>query len=424
MTFAGRGIFAMPLLKARVLSQDNITSCNLQCVTSCRSVHFESLMPPRRVIVTVCSLLAVLHLYIGWRILPSLPAVSGLRLAGAAFLLLSLLLIPGALLARAVRQQPWSDRLAWAGLLAMGLFSSLLVLTVLRDLLLLGARLLNTLTPALVGWSAIAVPVIGLLVSLIGLFNARRVARVVDVEVPIAGLPQALHGFTIAQISDIHVGPTIKRRYLEAIVHAVNRLDADMIAVTGDLVDGSVAELAQHTAPLAQLSARHGSYFVTGNHEYYANAHAWIAEIRRLGLTVLLNQHVVLVHQEAALVVAGVTDYSAHHFDPSHRSDPVAALAGAPAHAQLKILLAHQPRSASAAADAGFDLQLSGHTHGGQFFPWNFFVPMQQPYTAGLNRLKQLWVYTSRGTGYWGPPKRFGAPSEITRIRLSSAPMP
>ncbi|RLM48985.1 metallophosphoesterase, partial [Halorubrum sp. Atlit-28R] len=138
-------------------------------------------------------------------------------------------------------------------------------------------------------------------------------------------------------------------------------------------------------------------------------------------LTVLMNQHVVLMHQGESLLVAGVNDYTAHFFDPSHRSDPHAALAGAPRHVAVKILLAHQPRSAIAAADAGFDLQLSGHTHGGQFFPWNFFVPMQQPYTAGLHRLRQLWVYTSRGTGYWGPPKRFGAPSEITRVRLVPA---
>ena len=123
----------------------------------------------------------------------------------------------------------------------------------------------------------------------------------------------------------------------------------------------------------------------------------------------------------ARLVVAGVTDYTAHQFDPRHRSDPLAALAGAPADAAAKVLLAHQPRSAEAAADAGFDLQLSGHTHGGQFFPWNLFVPLQQPFTAGLHKLRDLWVYTSRGTGYWGPPKRFGAPSEITRLRLVRA---
>jgi predicted MPP superfamily phosphohydrolase len=136
---------------------------------------------------------------------------------------------------------------------------------------------------------------------------------------------------------------------------------------------------------------------------------------------VLLNEHVVLDHGGAALVLAGVTDYSARHRDPRDDSDPLAALAGAPERAGARVLLAHQPRSAFAARQAGYDLQLSGHTHGGQFFPWNFFVRMQQPFTAGLHRCGGMWVYVSRGTGYWGPPKRLGAPSEITRIRLVPA---
>jgi predicted MPP superfamily phosphohydrolase len=182
-------------------------------------------------------------------------------------------------------------------------------------------------------------------------------------------------------------------------------------------VDGSVPELRAHVAPLAELRARHGVFFVTGNHEYYSGVHGWVDELRRLGIRVLHNEHVVLHHGGAPLVLAGVPDYSGHHFDPAHRSDPAAALAGAPEGAP-RVLLAHQPRTAPAAAKAGFDLQLSGHTHGGQFWPWNHFVRLQQPFTAGLHRMGKLWVYVSRGTGYWGPPKRFGAPSEITLLRL------
>ncbi|HTY98888.1 MAG TPA: metallophosphoesterase, partial [Rhodocyclaceae bacterium] len=135
----------------------------------------------------------------------------------------------------------------------------------------------------------------------------------------------------------------------------------------------------------------------------------------------LMNEHEMVEHGSARLLVAGVTDYSAQLFDPAQPSDPRAALAGAPVEYAPRILLAHQPRSASAAAAAGFDLQLSGHTHGGQFWPWNHFVRLQQPYTAGLHRLDKLWIYTSRGAGYWGPPKRFGAPAEITRLRLVPA---
>jgi predicted MPP superfamily phosphohydrolase len=201
----------------------------------------------------------------------------------------------------------------------------------------------------------------------------------------------------------------------------VNGLQADLIAVTGDLVDGDVAHLAGHTAPLAELSSRHGTFFVTGNHEYYSGERAWTEELERLGLRVLKNEHVVLKHNGASLVLAGVTDVSAHHFDPKQRSDPKGALAGAPSEAAARILLAHQPSSAPAAAQAGFDLQLSGHTHGGQFWPWNYFIKYFQPFAQGLHRLKDLWVYVNRGTGYWGPPTRFGVPSEITRIRLVPA---
>jgi uncharacterized protein len=169
------------------------------------------------------------------------------------------------------------------------------------------------------------------------------------------------------------------------------------------------------------LMSRHGTFFVTGNHEYYSGAHAWVDELRRLGLRVLMNEHVLLRHGDASLALAGVADYGAHHFDESHRSDPHAAMAGVPDEALVRVLLAHQPRSAAAASQAGFHLQISGHTHGGQFLPWNFFVRLQQPFTAGLNRWQDLWVYTSRGTGYWGPPKRLGAPSEITHLRLVAA---
>lgn len=375
-------------------------------------------------LVRVLALSGLLHAYIGFRLLPDLP-LGGVGLAICiAALLLSAALAPAPLLVRSVAHRAWSDSLAWIGYLAMGLFSSLFVLTLLRDALLLLLLGLHTVSGGALPMegareiSALAVPMLALLLTLVGLVNARRLARVVRVDVPIAGLPAALRGFSIVQISDIHVGPTIKHGYLQAIVGAVNALKPDLVAVTGDLVDGSVERLAPHVAPLASLSARHGVYCVTGNHEYYSGADAWVAELRRLGLRVLLNQNAVLEHDGARLLVGGVTDYSAHHFDPAQRSDPQAALLGAPADVAVRLLLAHQPRSAPAAAEAGFDVQLSGHTHGGQFLPWNFFVRFQQPFTAGLNRLKNLWVYTSRGTGYWGPPLRFGAPSEITHLRL------
>jgi len=369
-------------------------------------------------------ILGLLHVYIGLRLLPDLAASPGVRVGGALLLLVSCGLMLAGLRARSIQPRAVADRVAAVGLLAMSLFSSVFVFTLLRDIVLLvaivslPARYVHTLE----GATALLALALAVFVTLVGFAGARRRARIVSVEVPLANLPEALHGFSIAQISDVHVGSQIKRNYVDAIVDAVNGLDADLVAVTGDLVDGSVQDLAGHIAPLGRLKARHGAYLVTGNHEYYSGARAWVAEFRRLGLHVLLNEHVVVRHGDASVVVAGVTDYSAHHFNPAQRSDPTAALAGAPADAAAKILLAHQPRSAPAAAGAGFDLQLSGHTHGGQFWPWNLFVRFQQPFTAGLHRLNRLWVYISRGTGYWGPPNRFGAPSEITLLRLVAAP--
>jgi len=368
-------------------------------------------------------LLALVHAYVSLRLVPEIFDGTPGRVAGAVALVLSWVLFPVTVLDERIASRRIRDLLVWLGGFSMGLFSSLLWLTLLRDILL-GATFFAL--PAdeyqqLRHVSALAVPVLSMLVSLIGLFYARRRAHVVDVIVPIANLPAALNGFRIVQITDVHVGPTIKRGYVKAIVDKVNELQPDLVAVTGDLIDGDIKELAGHTAPLARLSGRHGVYYVTGNHEYYSGVKPWIREFGRLGMKVLSNEHVLLNHDGAVLLLAGVTDYSAGHFDPQNASDPAAAIAGAPAGVGAKVLLAHQPRSAPAAAAAGFDLQISGHTHGGQFWPWTLFVGLQQPFTSGLNRLNDLWIYTSRGTGYWGPPNRFGVPSEITRIQLVPA---
>ncbi len=367
----------------------------------------------RRFLTTAVALMAVLHLYIGCRLLPDLGWNGAGWAAGILFLLVSTVMIPTGMAARfVIRPISLADRVSWFGALLMGLFSSLFVLTLLRDIALI------VLPQAYRHDSALLVVVLTFLVTFVGYVNARRIPRVARVTVPIAGLPAPLHGFTIAQITDLHVGPTIKRAYVAGVVDRLNALQPDVIAVTGDLVDGEVDVLRPHIAPLAGMSARHGVFAVTGNHEYYSGVGPWVSEFERLGMRVLMNEHAVLEHDGAPLVIAGVTDFSAGKFDAAHTSDPARALAGSPPGVTPTVLLAHQPRTAPAAAEAGFDLQLSGHTHGGQFWPWSLFVPLQQPFTAGLHKLGRLWIYTSRGTGYWGPPKRFGAPSEITLIRL------
>jgi len=369
----------------------------------------------------------VVHGYVALRLLPGVVAASG-AVPGwmlAVLLAVSAGLVPLALRRRKGKRTPEeirrSDLLAWASLTLMGLFSSLFVLTLLRDIVAIALFLAGLAGFKAPGhWldlSADGVVVVALLVTLIGLYNARKPPRVKIVDIPLKDLPPALQGFKIAQISDMHIGPTIKRPAMKHVVSTINRLEVDAVAITGDLVDGNVYELSRHVAPLAGLRSRHGTFFVTGNHEYYSGVHPWLKYLPTLGVRVLLNEHVIILHRHAPIVIAGVTDFSAASYDTSHRTDVALAVTGAP-RAAVKILLAHQPRSATAAEQAGFDLQISGHTHGGQFLPWNFFVRFQQPFTAGLHRVKDMLVYVSRGTGYWGPPKRFGSPSEITLLRL------
>jgi uncharacterized protein len=383
----------------------------------------SSVRTVRRIFLHPAWLFFALPVYVGWRLLSALSVGPVGAVGGIALLVAFCAVIPFSMRARTLADRKLADRLSWVGMTAMGFFSTLLVLTLLREFILASTHLFMSSAQARL-WiipSAQVTLLLTLFMTVTGMIIARRRPRLIEVRIPVANLPHALDGFAIVQISDVHVGPTIKRGFVEGIVRSVNELNADLIAVTGDLVDGSVPQLSVHTAPLADLAARHGAYFVTGNHEYYSGERAWTEEIRRLGIHVLKNEHVVLQHNGASLVLAGVTDFSAHHFDPAQRSDPAAALLGAPADAGARILLAHQPSSAAAAAEAGFDVQISGHTHGGQFWPWNLFIHFFQPFTGGLHRLKNLWVYVSRGTGYWGPPNRFGVPSEITRIRLVPA---
>ena len=370
----------------------------------------------------------VVHAYVALRLLPGVVGAAGTPSAWVLGVLLAVSagLVPLGLRRRKGKRTPEevrrSDLLAWASLTTMGLFSSLFVLTALRDAvaLLLWLAGLVGLVHVPGHWldlSAIGVVALASLITLVGLYNARKPPRVKTVDIPLKDLPPALHGFKIAQISDMHIGPTIKRPAMKYVVATINKLDVDAVAITGDLVDGNVYELSRHVAPLAGLRSRHGTFFVTGNHEYYSGVQPWLKYLPTLGVRVLLNEHVILLHHHAPIVLAGVTDFSAASYDTSHRSDVALAITGAP-RAAVKVLLAHQPRSAPAAVAAGFDLQISGHTHGGQFLPWNFFVRLQQPFTAGLHRVKNMLIYVSRGTGYWGPPKRFGAPSEITLLRL------
>jgi len=332
------------------------------------------------------------------------------------YLAFSALAIPAGLLSLRTHDLRWGTALSWTGLLALGMFSSLFVLAMLRAILLPG---LDWLGVPVLGWdatSAWGVVALGMFATAIGLVLARMSPAVVQVDIPIAGLPAQLHGFRIAQITDIHVGPTIRRGYLQRIVDKVNALQADLIAITGDVVDGDVPSLRNHVAPLQGLKAREGVALVLGNHELYSGAPAWVREFRRLGLQVLLNEHFIVHRDTATLAVAGVTDHSTGRFFADMACDPHAAIRGAGESADVRLLLAHQPVTAPTGSDAGYHLALHGHTHGGQWWPWNHFVRMQQPVVKGLHRFGRMWSIT-HGTGYWGPPKRHFR-GEITLLTL------
>jgi predicted MPP superfamily phosphohydrolase len=382
----------------------------------------------------------LLHLYLGWRLVAPLATRPWIRWVGFAMLAASFVLSLGAfIIGRVWLHGLGAHILHWGGYLSMGIVLTLLPLVLVRDLswlVLTGIEAVinmmsehrplhlvlqnpsrrDFLMNATGGLFAFSAASLGAL----GYQQARKLAKTVHVPVYFENLHPDLEGFRIVQVTDIHVGPTIRKDYLQPIVDQVNALHADFVAITGDLVDGFVHDLHPHVAPLADLRATHGAYFVTGNHEYYWGAQDWIDYLSSIGIRTLINEHVVLQRDRAELVLAGVTDFTAGSMLPSHRSDPVRALQHSPATA-LKVLLAHQPKTIPSAVAAGFDLQLSGHTHGGQFFPWNWAVQLVHPLAAGLKRFDQMWAYVSRGTGYWGPPMRSMAPSEITLITLHRA---
>ncbi len=317
---------------------------------------------------------------------------------------------------------------AWLGNLTIGAWGTFLLLNLplhgFSALLWIAQRFFGLgLSFNLSRWnqeSALAVLVASFFITFVGLWQAVRGPRIKRVNVSISGMAKELHGLKIVQISDLHVGPTIRKAYVENVVLKMNALAPDLIAFTGDFGDGVAADLEKHWQPLAGLSAPLGLFYVNGNHEYYWKENEWAEAAVKCGFTALKNESRLLSYRNRTLTVAGVTDSAAEHFDPLHRPDPKKAIIGGEA-SDLKILLSHRPDACVEAEKAGFQLQLSGHTHSGQFFPFIIFQPFVHKYFRGLNQHLSLWVYVNAGTGYWGPPNRFGIPSEITLLTIVTA---
>lgn len=305
--------------------------------------------------------------------------------------------------------------LLWIAYGAMGVLSFTLLLLVARDLasLVVTANLRSERASALILVAASSL-------FLLGYVRAHHGVGLRRVTVPIDKLPPELAGLRILQITDLHVGPTIRKRFVEKVVKLATDAAPDLIVVTGDLADGRVRELAGEVAPLSALRAPLGQYYVTGNHEYYWEGGAWIDKVRELGFEPLLNGHAIVRKDGKTFAIAGVPDPAAEHFGQAG-PDLDLAFDGIPEDAFPIVFLCHQPKFAADAEARGATLQISGHTHGGQFFPWTLVASWVHRFNAGLHRLGSMWIYVSRGTGYWGPPVRVGSPAEITLLELVAA---
>ncbi len=390
------------------------------------------------------AILTFLYGYVGFRLIVPLNLLYPWKTLAWLFVILALLFPLAAVVFRVFNfEAGLYDLITGVAYLSLGFASILFIFVLFKDVIVafsfLGGKLYAVFQPETAEavtqtalsnngesrrqmiWTSANLAILGIsgLLAGCGMVLARYRIETSKITIPLDRLSKEFEGFRIVQISDLHVGPTIKAEFVNEVVERVNALKPDMIVLTGDMVDGSVDYLTEDVSPLARLEAPEGKYFVTGNHEYYSGVLSWIKKVEELGMEPLVNEHRVVNRNSSRLVLGGVTDISAGKSVPGHKSDPVASLKGAP-DADAKILLAHQPVSVYQAAKAGYDLQLSGHTHGGQYFPYSVLIGLFQPFVAGLYQHEKTRLYVNKGTGYWGPPMRLGAPAEITEITLTS----
>jgi hypothetical protein len=341
-------------------------------------------------------------------------------LAGTVAFVAALLAFPVLMFLGHGRRQDWAARI---GDTMLGLIWVLFAWALLGNVLRLALRIAGVADPTRSRVVAVATLTVSVLLALWGYAEAMRVSRIRRVEVTIPRLGAGLDGVRVVLLTDTHYGPINRARWSAGVVAAVNEHDADIVCHTGDIADGTVSQRRDQAAPLGEVRARLARAYVTGNHEYLGEAQGWLDHMRELGWEALHNRHIVVRRNGCALVVAGVDDATAGSSgSPGHRADHAAALAGVDPELPV-LLLAHQPKQIGAAVAYGVDLQLSGHTHGGQIWPFHYLVRLDQPTVQGLSRHgDRTQLYTSRGTGFWGPPLRIFAPSEITVLTLRAGP--
>ena len=381
--------------------------------------------------IVALTVFLMMHGYVGWRIIPSfnLSPISN-YIAYVVTLILGFLPLLPIILRINGYESKIIDKISMIGYTSLGFFTLSFTLLLAKDFLFQFFYLVNSFfnDQQIVDESkrnfikkSVSIGIIGLTGSATayGFYKARKGPQVIKEDIFLKNLPPEFENYKIAQISDLHVGPTIKRPYVEKVFDTIANVNPDMLAVTGDLVDGSVENLRSDLEPFKDMIAKDGTFFVTGNHEYYSGVDRWLDETDRLGMSNLVNSKTMIKKQGSEICIAGITDFRAHQIKGSHRSNPKQALDNVRNNVP-KIVLAHQPNSIYLVHDAGADLQLSGHTHGGQFVPFNFPTKLANAYLAGLHDHKGTQIYVNRGTGYWGPPLRLGIPSEITEITLKN----
>ncbi|MBJ7341269.1 metallophosphoesterase [Mycolicibacterium sp.] len=381
-------------------------------------------------IVILCSVLGLMHVYVWKRLIKDTTrSRTTFWVLTGVFVALAALLIAALTLPKVVGVDS-SGWFAWPGYVWFALvaymFLTLLVLEPIRWALRRCATPAPTESPEaaepmnrrlfLARTSAVAAGAASVGLVGVGVATAVGPPNVLRVPVGLRRLDPAFTGFRIAVVSDIHLGPLAGRAHTERIVRMINGTEPDLVAIVGDLVDGTVEELGPAAEPLRDLASREGSFFVTGNHEYFGNgAAAWLRELETLGVQPLRNENTVIRRGSGAFDLAGVNDLAgASESDPP---DFDRALSGRDP-SRPTVLLAHQPVQVAQAAGRGVDLQLSGHTHGGQMWPFHYAVRAVQPSLAGLSAVDGTQLYVTRGAGFWGPPVRVGAPPDISVISL------
>ena len=380
------------------------------------------------------SLMFIVWVLICWRMIVPLPVKRCYKVLLMVLLGCALLLYH---IARVLVQQGFpvelNSSLRWVGYMSLGFVSLIVPLLFTKEIVLWITSVADRLSRRKSGKTVdgkrraflqnagnaavLAAVVPTVLFSIDEAFANPAVKRV---PLHVEGLHPDLEGVTIVQVSDLHVGSILDAKWLNKLVQQIEELNPDIFVVTGDAIDGQVSRVGKELVSLKGIAPRLGKFFVTGNHEFYSGVEGWVEQMRALGFTVLNNQHSLVVNGDARLLVAGVWDYYGGRFGEQYESDPLAAKAGAPAH-DVSMLLAHQPKTIFKAEQVGFDIQLSGHTHGGQYFPWTYAIHLFQPYVKGLHKVGNTTLYVNTGTGFWGPPMRLTVPPEISLFTLTGS---